>query len=190
MTVDSSKLYRARFPLAGLIAVVAIATVVFVFPSGDAATPSDSAEIQTGAVPVSGDRSDTPVATRDAVTTTVAETLPSDEAPTSDEPLPADTAPTPPLSLPAPVGGVRPAWPEWVIVSNESPGSGRYSAELTLKGKTTDDLLVWLSMQNWVLNAEAEGSASWVLSAGSAEERFSGVLEILSPTASRITLQS
>lgn len=190
MAVDSSKLYRARFPLAGLVAVVAIATIVFVFPSGESSAPSGTAEIQTGAVPVTGDRPGSPVTTRVDSTDPITEPGSPDDSGSSEEAASSDTTAATVPSLPAPVGGVRPAWPEWVVVSNEAPESGRYSAEITLKGKTTDDLLVWLSMQNWVLNAEAEGAASWVLSAGSAEAPFSGVLEILSPTASRITLQS
>ncbi len=188
MTVDSSKLYRARFPLSGLIAVVALGTVVFVFPSGESSAPSDTAEIQTGASAVTAERAvttDSPSSTPSLANT---DDNPQNVVPESDGSDSQQPPATPP-SLPAPVGGVRPAWPEWVVVSNEAPGSGKYSAELTLNGKSADDLMVWLSLQNWVLSAESEESSSWVLSAGGSDAPFSGVLEVLSPTTSRITLQ-
>ncbi len=196
MAVDSSKLYRARFPLSGLIAVVALGTIVFVLPRGESSAPGDTAEIQTGASTVTADR---PATTGPSSPTTLATN--TDDAGENgvdndaendgsmNDGVGSQQPPATPPALPEPVGGVRPEWPEWVVVSNEAPGSGKYSAELTLKGKSTDELMVWLSMQNWVLSAESEESSSWVLSAGGSDAPFSGVLEVLSPTTSRITLQ-
>ena len=95
--------------------------------------------------------------------------------------MPSDTRP-------APIGGLRPSWPEWIVVSNEKPSADSYSADVATKTGGVDDVLIWLSMQNWVARGAAANATTWILSGGTGAKAINGTLDVLSPTTFRITL--
>ena len=186
-------------PLSGLVVIVAVVTVMFVLPSGKSSDTVDVAElaglqgasttpsntqITVTTVQPAGPTSTPPAASTPGTTTITSPTTTNADKPTV---IPGQTS-RPSDTRPAPIGGLRPAWPDWVVVSNEKPDADSYSADLAVTTGGVDDVLIWLSMQNWVARGNAADATTWVLSGGTGSKTLNGTLDVVSPTTFKVTL--